>query len=70
MAALVTAYPYGLCVFLDGGNCNLCDRSVVAEMDHLRAGGLKDSSHYVDSRVMSIEEGGSGDDSDVMFGLV
>ena len=42
-------------VFLQRGAHDIFNRAVVAEMDHLDAGGLQDAPHDVDRRVMPIE---------------
>ena len=45
---------------------DLADGAVVAEVDHLGAGGLHQAAHHVDRGVVAVEERSRGDDPDVV----
>ena len=49
---------------------HLVHRAVVAEVDHLRAGGLQDAAHDVDRRVVAVEQARRGDEADLVLRLV
>jgi len=57
-------------ILLDGAVHDLGHRAVVAEVDHLRPGGLEDASHHVDGRVVTVEEGRGCHQSDGIGGLI
>ena len=60
----------GLRIFLLGTVDDLLHRPVMAQVDHLGAGGLDDAAHDIDGSIMAVEKGSGSDDADVVFGLV
>src|SRR4030065_520083 len=52
VAALIGRNGDALHVFLQRGGDDVLDGTVVAEVDHLAAGGLEDAPHDVDRRIM------------------
>jgi len=68
--ALVTRDGNSLDVLLDGAVHDVGHGAVVAEVDHLRSGGLKDASHDIDGGVVPVEQGRRGDEPDGMGGLI
>src|SRR5438094_10506787 len=54
--ALVARHGNGLNVFLDGAVHHLFNRTVVAEMNHLRTAGLDDAPHDVDCSIMTVKQ--------------
>ena len=70
VSPLVRGDGNGLGVFLQGGVDDLGGRAVVAKVHHLGAGGLQDAAHDVDRRVVAVEQGGGGDQADLVPGLV
>ena len=70
VAALVGADGDALRVLLKRRGDHLFDRAVVAEVDHLAAGGLQDPPHDVDRRVVAVEERRRGHEADLVLRLV
>ena len=70
MPALVGAERDALRVFLQGGAHYLIDRTVVAQMDHLRAHALQDAAHDVDRCVMPVKQAGRCDKPHLVAGAV
>ena len=58
------------CASLQGRGNDLADRTVVPQMDHLRAAGLEDAPHDVDRGIVPVEQRGGGDQADFLLGLV
>ena len=63
VAALVARDRDALHVLLDRGRDDLGDRAVVPEVDDFGALRLHDAPHDVDARVMTVEQGGRGDEA-------
>ena len=63
-----TATPWD--VLLEGRVHDLLDRAVVTEVDHLAALAHEDAPHDVDRRVVTVEQGGRGDEADGVLRLV
>ncbi len=57
VTALVAGDGNPLSVFLDSSGDNLPDRAVVAQMDHLHTGALKNSAHDIDGGIVAVEKG-------------
>ena len=70
MPALVGAQRNALRVFLQGGAHHLIDRTVVAQVNHLRAHALQDATHDVDSGVMPVKQTGRCDKPHLVAGAV
>ncbi len=67
MAALVAGEGDALGVLLDGRLHDVLHGAVVAQVDHLAAGGLDDAAHDVDGRVVAVEEAGGRDEADLVL---
>ncbi|CAE6919955.1 hypothetical protein R70199_04831 [Paraburkholderia domus] len=63
VAALIAGYGDAVGVFVQCGGSDFFDRAVVAEVDHLDAARLQDAPHDVDRRVVAVEQGSSGDET-------
>jgi hypothetical protein len=70
VSALVAAYPDGLRVFLNSRFNDFRDSSIMAEVNYLSACPLKDPSHDVDGRVVTVEKGSCRDNPYVICRLV
>jgi hypothetical protein len=70
VAALVGGHRDALSVFLQRCVHDFIHRAVVAEVDHLDAGGLQDAPHDVDRGVMAVEQRGGGDEAHLVLRLV
>ena len=70
VSALITGDGNALRVFLNGALHDFSRRTVVSQMNHFRAGCLHDAPHDVDGRVVPIEQGGGGDNAEVVCGPV
>ncbi len=70
MSALVGAQRNALRVFLQGGAHHLIDRTVVAQVNHLRAHALQDAPHDVDGRVMPVKQTGCRHKTHLVAGAV
>src|ERR1700722_1054428 len=68
MTALVGGDGNTLHIFLDGALHYFGHRAVMTQVNDLRAFRLQESSHDIDSRVMSIEQGCGSAHSDLMAG--
>ncbi len=66
VAALVGGHRDGMGVFLDGGVHDVDPAAVVTEMDHLRPRRLQDASEDVDRGVVTVEQGGGGDETNLV----
>jgi hypothetical protein len=69
VAALVGRHGDALRVLLDRGVDDLLHRAVVAEVDDLGAGSLRDAPEDVDRRVVAVEQAGRGDEADLVLGV-
>ena len=56
VAALVAAGAHGMGVFLDGRVDDVLHRAVVAQVDHLGSGALKDAPDDIDGRVVTVKK--------------
>src|SRR6185437_10878229 len=63
VAALVGADRHRVGILLDGGTDNVRYAAVVAQMDHLRTMRLQQPADHVDGRVVTVEQGGGGDEA-------
>ncbi len=63
VAALVGADGDALHILGDGGRHHLVDRAVVPEVDDLGPLGLEEAAHDVDGGVVTVEQGGGGDEA-------
>ena len=70
MATLVRSHRNGLSVFLDGTVDHFVYTAVVAEVNDLTTGTLHDTAHDVDGGIVTIEQAGSRDDTNVVLGGV
>ena len=70
MPTLIRAHRDALHVFLQGSGDHVIDRTVVTEVDHLRAHALQNAAHDVDGRVVAIEQAGGGDKAHLVLGAV
>jgi hypothetical protein len=70
VTALVGRDADALRVFLQRGIDDLLHRTVVAEVNHLGAGRLQNPAHDVDRGIMAVEQRGSGNETDLVLGLV
>ncbi|MNS48889.1 hypothetical protein D3C72_814750 [compost metagenome] len=70
VAALVAGERDAVRVLLNRGVDDLGHRAVVAQVDHLDAGGLQDAAHDVDAGVVAVEQRGRGDEADLVDRLV
>jgi hypothetical protein len=66
VTALIRGDGDGLGILLDGGLDDVQAASVVAEMNHLGAGRLKDPAKDVDRCVVTVKEGRCGDEADLV----
>jgi hypothetical protein len=57
-------------ILLYGSIHNLINTPVMAQVNHLAARALYDSTHNVYRGIMSVKQAGSGNDSDFIFRLV
>ena len=64
VTTLVAGDRNTLRILLNGGGDDLLDAAIVAEMDHLCARRLQDTTHDVDRGVVAVKERGRRDDSD------
>ena len=69
MATLVGTNGDAVGVLLNRRINNFTHRSVVAKVNHLNTRGLKDSSHHVDRRIMTIKQAGCSDKTKPMAHL-
>ena len=70
VSTLVGGDGNGLDIFLDGAIDHLLHRAVMAKMNHFGPACLKYPSHDVDGSVMSVEQRGSGHDTDVVLRFI
>ena len=70
MAALVRADGDALHVFLQRGGDDFVDRAVMAQVNHLGAHALQNTSHDVDGGVMPVKQTGCRDKAHLVFRFV
>src|SRR5690554_5664532 len=68
--SLVTRYCDSLNVFLDSSVYHFSHAAVVAKMNDFASGGLENSAHDVDSRIMPVKKTCRGNYADLVFGPV
>ena len=68
--ALVGGHCYGVGIFLDGAIYHVLHTAIVAEVYDFHTAGLHDPAHDIDSSIMTVEQGGCRNNTNLMLGSI
>lgn len=70
MPALITRHGNGIGIFLNGAVHHFLHTAVVAEVNYFGPAGLHYTTHDINRGIVSVEQGGGGNNTNFMLGLV